>query len=157
MVKWRGLSAVYTPDEREIMSQLPVREQFIVHTLKAFTDGEISHSAVEQLVAREPHKLEVAGSSPACATPVYTDPEDIPFGKPKRPKKIYAVAWTWRKHKIHKTKKRCEERLRVWKRWYERQGWTVIRMGSGYIAERAGERHSVSLHEYDAATRQRIL
>jgi hypothetical protein len=41
-VRWRGMSASYTTDERQIMRQLRVSEQAVVHALKAFTDGELT-------------------------------------------------------------------------------------------------------------------
>jgi hypothetical protein len=135
------------------MADLPVREQALVHVLKALTQGELAEVAhqSERLVANEKE----VGAVPTFG---FTDPEDLEFGeKPKRQQKIYAVAWTWRQHKIHKTKKRCEQRLKVWKRWYERQGWTVRRMGTGYWADGPdGEKHVISLHEYDAQTRGRL-
>lgn len=46
----------------------------------------------------------------------------------------------------------------LWKKWYERRGWSVRSSGSdAYIATSPdGEQHSVVFHEYDAETRQRI-
>jgi len=147
------MTAVYTPDERLIMAALPVKEQAVVHTLKAFTDGEIQ-------AGRPGAEITVATTAaPQIKEAVYTDPEDIEFGSeiPKRRPKVYAVAWTWRQSRVHKTKKRCEQRLKVWKRWYERQGWKVYRMGSGFLAEGpAGERHAITLQEYDRETHERL-
>jgi hypothetical protein len=161
-VKWRGQSAEYTPEERLIMRDLPVKEQAFVHTLKAFTDGEIGASDRTAPLA---DTSSAVGSMPNIqirhteGPTVYTDPEDIEFGgdKPKRKRPVYAVTWTWRQSRIHKTKRRCEQRLKVWKRWYERQGWKVYRLGSGYWAiSPAGEKHAISLHEYDAASHKRL-
>ena len=159
-IRWRGQTADYTTAERLLMADLPVREQALVHTLKALTHGEISPST-ETLTGQQQvdtaGNAESHGKASTHSEPVYTDPEDLEFGeKPKRRQKIYAVAWTWRQHKIHKTKKRCEQRLKVWKRWYERQGWTVRRMGTGYWADGPdGEKHVISLHEYDRDTLER--
>ena len=175
-MRWRGVSAEYTRSEREIMSALPIKEQAFVHLLKAVTEGtieapaEVAHQP-ERLLAKEkevgavptfgfvdPEATGKSDTNPASDgnIPLYTDPEDIPFGKPARRKKIYAVAWSWRKHKIHKTKKRCEERLKVWKAWKERQGWTVIRMGSGYMGILGETREVIQLHEYDRETKERL-
>ena len=158
-VRWRGQSAEYTPEERLIMRDLPVKEQAVVHTLKAFTDGEIQagRSGAENTVATT--------AAPQIKEAVYTDPENIEFGSvcrkgkqgSNRKRPVYAVTWTWRQSRVHKTKKRCEQRLKVWKRWYERQGWKVYRLGSGYWAiSPAGEKHAISLHEYDATTHERL-
>jgi len=157
-VTWRGQSAVYTKVEREIMSALPLKEQAFVHLLKSFTDGEIQDRAGGSATSRilEPGSPTELPQPLERVGPVYTDPEDIPFGKPKRVKKTYAVAWSWRKHKIHKTKKRCEERLRVWKAWKERQGWTVMKFASGYLAFLGEKREVIQLHEYDRETKERL-
>ena len=188
-VHWRGQSAVYTKGERQIMRSLPIKEQAFVHLLKSTTDGEISElegrarSSAERITLQlqghgadtgvdrpvdraqftftDPEATGKSDTNPASDgnIPLYTDPEDIPFGKPARRKKIYAVAWSWRKHKIHKTKKRCEQRLRVWKAWKERQGWTVMKFASGYlaIAPQLGEtREVIQLHEYDRETKERL-
>jgi len=161
LVRWRGQTADYTTAERLLMADLPVREQALVHVLKALTQGEISEAVCSDSSVVETHVLERADESLEA---VYTDPEDLEFGsvcgsgkqRSSRKRPIYAVAWTWRKHKIHKTKKRCEQRLKVWKRWYERQGWTVRRMGTGYWADGPdGEKHVISLHEYDRDTLER--
>jgi hypothetical protein len=164
-VRWRGQSAEYTPEERLIMRDLPVPEQAFVHTLKAFTDGEVQAGREPQRQVDTAGNAESNGKASTHSEPVYTDPEDIEFGgvcrkgkqgsNRKRP--VYAVAWTWRQYRVHKTKKRCEQRLKVWKRWYERKGWKVYRLGSGYWAiGPAGERHAISLHEYDKETHERL-
>jgi hypothetical protein len=133
------------------MAALPVQEQTVLHVLKAFTDGEIGEAPIP-----------AASLVGAVASPVYTDPEDITFGnkeptRAKRRPKIYAVVWTWRKHRIVKTKKRGTEVLKVWKRWYERQGWKVTSCPSGYFAANAkGDRHAISLDEYDKETKERL-
>jgi len=47
--------------------------------------------------------------------------------------------------------------LRAWKKWYERQGWKVTNHGTGYFATSPqGERHSISLHEYDPESKERL-
>lgn len=74
-----------------------------------------------------------------------------------RKDRIYAVCWTWKKHRIVPTKKRGEEVLRVWKRWKERQGLSISRLGDGYVARREGAlTESISLHTYDVITKERI-
>jgi hypothetical protein len=73
--------------------------------------------------------------------------------------RIYAVAWTWMKSRIVATKREGNDRMRVWKKWYERQGWKVLRSGpEAYIATHpdTGERHSIVFHEYDEETHERI-
>jgi hypothetical protein len=159
-IRWRGQTADYTTAERLLMADLPVREQALVHVLKALTQGELAEVA-HQSDRRVANEKEVG----AVPTFGFTDPEDLEFGsvcgsgkqRSSRKRPIYAVAWTWRQHKIHKTKKRCEQRLKVWKRWYERQGWTVRRMGTGYWADGPDrEKHVISLHEYDRETKERL-
>lgn len=45
------------------------------------------------------------------------------------------LIWTWRKRRRFPSKKAAEAKLKVWKRWYERCGWTVTGNASrGYIA-----------------------
>lgn len=159
-VKWRGQSAVYTTDEREIMAQLPVREQFVLHILKATMCGEL-RSAFSPGVS-----LEHPPASPDQSTNrliVYTDPEDIPFGQPK---KTYALAWTKDKIRPFKTKagkkkpwESAEPKLRVWKRWYERQGWTIFGSAAGgwHIARSPeGVLHAAIIREYDQERKKRL-
>lgn len=78
-------------------------------------------------------------------------------------KPIYTVAYTNGRERIVKTKKRATERMKVWKRWYERLGWEVRSAGDGYIAKPKGwsddpslPRHAIVIREYDAETKQRI-
>lgn len=140
------------------MSQLPVREQFIVHALKSFTDGEIQDPVVESQVSAG-RAVETTVTPPL----VYTDPEDIPFGQPK---KTYALAWTKDKIRPFKTKagkkkpwESAEPKLRVWKRWYERQGWTIFGAATGgwHIARSPqGELHAAIIREYDAERKKRL-
>lgn len=127
------------------MSQIPVKEQFVVHALKAFTSGEITNPLEIQGVKPRASAGNLAPSGqhgdrvPRPGTPdgltVYTDPEDIPFGKPKV---VYALAWTHDKARKFKTKagkkkpwESVEPKLRAWKRWYERQGWTIYGAATG--------------------------
>ena len=188
-VRWRGHAAVYTPDERQIMCQLPVKEQAFVHLLKAFTDGEIScpvDSPEDPRLIRETSEQGAPNLKPAPErrpatqdshsgngldthraqrteqrtqdSQSWIDPEDIPFGdKPKRVKKTYALVWTWRAHRVYKTKGKAQAKLKVWKKWYERQGWKVHSHATGYFAaNKEGDRHAISLHEYDRETRERL-
>lgn len=49
--------------------------------------------------------------------------------------------------------------MRVWRSWYQRQGWVVNSLGPDAYAATApdGEtRHAIVLHEYDAETKQRL-
>ena len=169
LVRWRGQTADYTTAERLLMADLPVREQALVHVLKALTQGEVSGAEDRASSVAESETIRSVAQSrdaaPEKVPPVYTDPEDLEFGSVCRKRKqgsnrkrpVYAVTWTWRQSRVHKTKKRCEQRLKVWKRWYERQGWKVYRLGSGYWAiSPAGEKHAISLHEYDKETRERL-
>jgi len=102
-VHWRGQSAEYTPEERLIMRDLPVKEQAFVHTLKHFTSGEIQNPLEIQgikppapagsLASSDQQSDRVPRPGTSDVTPVYTDPEDIEFGgdKPKRKRPVYAV------------------------------------------------------------------
>ena len=152
-VSWRGLTADYTRDERQLMRDLPVKEQFAVHVLKAFTDGEIAdvregHSSANQSAnhgtVRPADEVAVGESAATASRPgsndpiggsgltVYTDPEDIPFGPEPRRKKVYAVVWTPGRHRRCKTKDGDKDRrsamrtIRTWHRWYVRRGWRII-------------------------------
>lgn len=52
----------------------------------------------------------------------------------------YLLCWTWGMTKPVKTKKRGTELMNVWKRWYERCGWTVVRSrAGGYLAFPPGQ------------------
>ena len=138
------------------MQALPVKEQAFVHALKALTDGEIVEGGQ---VA--PVSLDKAPSTG------YTDPEDLEFGKsvPKTVRKnpIYAVVWTGG-HRRCKTKDGKKDRhsaartIKAWLRWKERQGWTIAgSQASGwYIATKEGDRHAISLREYDKETLERL-
>ncbi len=177
-VKWRGQSAVYTTDEREIMAQLPVREQFVLHILKATTCGELRSAftpgELGDVIPSDKRlpaavtgvSLEHPPASPDQSTNrliVYTDPEDIPFGQPK---KTYALAWTKDKIRPFKTKagkkkpwESAEPKLRVWKRWYERQGWTIFGSARGgwHIARSPeGVLHAAIIREYDQERKKRL-
>ena len=79
--------------------------------------------------------------------------------KSSQPRPIYAVVWTWRKWRVTPTKKEAQRRQKIWKRWYERQGWKVAAWGEDtYVAtsQATGERHACLVHTYDRETRQRI-
>ena len=160
-VKWRGLSASYSRSERLIMGALTVREQGILHLLKAFTHGEIQEESVNsdpRMVKAGPQPdARSRDAAPEKVPSLFLDPEDIPFGPPAKKKRpVYALCWTWRHHRVYKTKAQAQRKLRVWKRWYERQGWKVTNHPEGYFAAKGSERHSISLHEYDKETRERL-
>lgn len=97
----------------------------------------------------------------------WLDPSEIPFGDsrpletvsapvPRRAKKTYAIVWSWRKHRITKTKKRAQEKVKVWCAWKRRQGWNVYRVGEAYFADKDGLREAALVHTYDRETRERI-
>lgn len=96
----------------------------------------------------------------------WLDPSEIPFGDSRpletvsapvpRAKKTYAVVWSWRKHRITKTKKRAQEKVKVWCAWKRRQGWNVYRVGEAYFADKDGLREAALVHTYDRETRERI-
>lgn len=44
LVTWRNRHAVYTPEEASELKGLPARESFLIHSLKAFTDGQLAVS-----------------------------------------------------------------------------------------------------------------
>lgn len=71
---------------------------------------------------------------------------------------IHAVRWTLNQARIVKTKKRGHELLMVWKKWKERQGWTVRgSSGNGYIAYGPnGEKQACALRSYDPETLARL-
>jgi len=68
---------------------------------------------------------------------------------------IKAVVWTWQKHRICPTLKEAEHALKVWKRWYERRGWTVMNVRVlGHASARAIEpgtnkMHACTIQEYN--------
>jgi len=141
------------------MRQLPVSEQAIVHTLKAFTDGEIScdQQAKGGLLGNCTSE-ELSGDTSLVDHPVYTDPEDIPFGAPKRKRPIYALSWTWQQGKVYATKAKATRGARAWKLWHERWGFKVVSVPGtvGYFAAKGLERRAVVLHEYDKETNERL-
>ncbi len=168
-VLWRGLSAAYTTDERQQMSSLPVKEQFSLHLLKSVFEGAILEGGAGWAGLRAslgtgemvPVDVSERQATAGCdqPPPIYIDAEDIVFGeevKPKRKKPVYALVWTWRKHKLVKTKALGTRKMRAWKKWQERNGWKVTNHETGYFASRAGELQSMSLHSYDASTKERI-
>src|SRR4051812_2184675 len=92
-VRWRGMSAGYTTDERQIVRQLPVSEQAVVHALKAFTDGEIQDcprssepALIQEAFASDHLGSERAGEKTSGQDaanprgPQFINPEDIEFG-----------------------------------------------------------------------------
>lgn len=158
-VSWLGLQADYSRPEREIMSQLPVTEQQLVHVLKSLTDGEIGPGVIPSDKRLPAAVTGVSLEHPSSPGPVFTAPEDLEFGsaKPKRRKKLYYLIWTWQNSRPFKTKVKAQAKLKTWKRWYERQGWKVTKLGAGHLAESPdGQRHVVQLHEYDALTHERL-
>lgn len=156
-ITWLGLTSVYTPAERELMSQLPLVEQTVLHALKSLCSGEIQNnknaitankggggSPTRGSLTREspPSRGSVGtqSNSPPTPKPVYADPEDIPFGSDiKSAEKVstttkhplgYAVVWTsgqgrWCKTKAGKGRHSVLNTFRIWRKWYERKGWTV--------------------------------
>jgi hypothetical protein len=166
-VRWRGQQAEYSTDERQIMASLTVREQAFVHTLKAYTDGQISSAcdlvptsgavqAEVQTVAQPVTSGDVQGQ--LIPLTVYTDPEEIEFGHPKKKRPVYALVWTWRQHRVYKTKAKATRAARAWKLWHERSGWKVVNIVGtvGYIARKGDGRESIVLHEYDRETNERL-
>lgn len=134
-ITWLGLTSVYTPAERELMSQLPLVEQTVLHALKSLTSGEVIPSD-----KRLPAAVTGVSQEHPPSSPVYTDPEDIPFGSDiKSAEKVstttkhplgYAVVWTsgqgrWCKTKAGKGRHSVINTFRIWRKWYERKGWTV--------------------------------
>jgi hypothetical protein len=135
-VRWRGLAAVYTAQEREAIAPLPVREQWFLHELKARFGGEIQ--PIDITVSLEPEP-----------TPIYIDAEDIPFGDtPVRPqKRSYRLEWTNGTPTLHKTKKVATRRMRAWVNWKRRQGFQVITHPTGYFAGKDSVREAVQIRE----------
>lgn len=151
-IRWRGMPAVYTPEERGIMRLLPVSEQAVVHTLKALMDGEIQEGI-------DPPRVISNDLGESERPPTFTDPEDLEFGDKRKSRKrpIYALVTTWRQWCRVPTKREGEFWTKVWKAWYERQGWKVTSHPSGYFATSpAGEKVAITLHEYDAETHERL-
>lgn len=81
---------------------------------------------------------------------------NIDKGYKPRKRSIYALCWTWQKSRVYKTKAKAEVKKRAWKRWYERNGWKVTSHQTGYFATKGKEQHSISLHEYDRDTKERL-
>ena len=161
-ISWLGLEAVYTVQEREIMSTLPVAEQTVIHALKSLTGGRMANPTSESEVL-------TPQETSSDTERKYLDPEDVPFGegtesssrlssgKTTKKRPIYAVVWTPSKSRQVKTKALGTRKMRAWKRWYERQGWKVVNHATGYFARSpAGEMHAILLHEYDKETRERL-
>lgn len=67
--------------------------------------------------------------------------------------KIIAVEWTWKGHRICRTRKEADQARRNWQRWYRRRGWEV--RGNRATGPN-GERHVCEVTEYDAKTLKRI-
>ncbi len=137
---WRGLAAVYTASEREAIAPLPVNEQFVLHSLKAFFGGEIHPIDIEVSLEPEP-------------TPVYMNHEDIPFGDPpkappvSRPKRSYRLEWTGGRATVHPLKKTATRRMRAWVNWKRRNGWNVVTHPTGYFAGKDSVREAVLIRE----------
>ena len=137
---WRGLAAVYTAMEREAIAPLPVNEQFVLHSLKAYFGGEI-------------HPDETSRSPKPETSPVYIDAEDIPFGEPvtsppvRRSKRSYALQWTNGRGSVHPLKKTATRRMRAWVNWKRRQGWNVITHPTGYFAGKDHLREAILIKE----------
>ena len=91
----------------------------------------------------------------------------------ERRKVIYALSWSWRKSRIVKTKKRGQLVMKAWRRWHERNGWTVrtgnrwndptlIAYAPDYQPHHWGQPgpngrvRVISLETYDAETKERI-
>lgn len=142
------------------MAALTLREQTLIHALKALTDGEIGDWSEERksdsrTVKAGPQLDTRSGDTEDQQVAVYTDPEDIEFGEPvprlKRSEQLIVLAWTRDRHKILKTKKRAHQLMKVWRRWYERQGWTVKNFGdaeSMIAVSLTGDRHAITLRTY---------
>jgi hypothetical protein len=159
-VTWHGLTALYTDEETGELKSLPAREQLVFHMLKYHFEGTVSASHRDgHLPKREPDdRPGLLGSLPE----VFIDPEDIPFGpdiptlsllgqgpgRLKPSQSIVELSWTWNKHRVCKTKKAANHHMRVWKRWYERHGWTVRRSGEDFVALKDGRREAITLRVY---------
>lgn len=63
----------------------------------------------------------------------------------KTPK--YIVFWTWGMYRRVNTKKSGHRAMKAWKRWYERQGWTVYggAQAGQMIAIKGNEKHAICL------------
>ena len=88
---------------------------------------------------------------------------DWPFCH-SRQNKITAVVWSkaasphygYSGERLTPTKAKAERAIRNWKRWKERQGWTVYKLDTGYSAGKGDLREWCGLHVYDFNTRERI-
>lgn len=64
------------------------------------------------------------------------------------------MEWSWRKHRIVRTKAEGQRAIKAWKWWYERLGWSVRRNVATH--PETGEQHAIALREYDSETRKRV-
>jgi len=89
-----------------------------------------------------------------------TDDTDAKISAQAKRGQIIAVCWWPTGHRITGTKKEAERVAQVWKRWYERLGWTVMRTGSAFRATKFTpdniEVHGFDVHTYDARSRERL-
>jgi hypothetical protein len=68
--------------------------------------------------------------------------------------KIYAVEWTFRKHRITITKSEALRVERVWKDWHRRCGWLVQKNVATH--PETNELRAVAVRIYDAHSKRRL-
>jgi len=72
---------------------------------------------------------------------------------------IWAVEWTWQKHRICLTAKEAERVRGIWKRWYERRGWIVKGHRAWHPTDRIQDKRSPAVCyvvKYDPVTRSKL-
>jgi hypothetical protein len=67
---------------------------------------------------------------------------------------IWAVQWSWRKHRIVLTRGEAEKAKRAWSAWKERLGWK--KLGRYYLNPDTGKREVCNVVKYDPQTRKVI-
>lgn len=66
---------------------------------------------------------------------------------------IWAVEWTWRKHRICRTEREATEARRHWQAWKRRQGWTVA---GNRATSPTGHQEVCEVTRYDPQTLARV-
>lgn len=67
---------------------------------------------------------------------------------------IWAVEWTWKKHRICLTRQQAEKAKRAWTLWHKRLGWKQY--GRSFLNPETGKREVCVVVKYDPHTRKVI-
>jgi hypothetical protein len=67
---------------------------------------------------------------------------------------IWAVEWTWRKHRICLTNDEAQRVRGIWKEWKARHGWTKYTTAGHRLQSPDGKREVCNVVKYDPHTRK---